>query len=70
MWFVLSVAILCLMEGLSAFLHALRKFSFHSESCKLTRTGLIWVEFDSKFYMATGYAFEPLTFNKPDEAEI
>ncbi|KAK2460661.1 hypothetical protein APHAL10511_007131 [Amanita phalloides] len=54
LWLNLTIGGLCLMEGLSAFLHAVR---------------LHWVEANSKHFEGGGHAFTPLSFADADGKE-
>jgi len=51
-WVVATAGVLCAMDVLECFLHALR---------------LHWVEFQNKFFQADGYSFEPFNFEIKDD---
>lgn len=51
-WFIATMALMIMLEGLSSSLHAMR---------------LNWIEFNSKFYKGGGCAFKPLCFDEDSE---
>ena len=53
-WFLATMAVLMIMESLSAFLHALR---------------LQWVEFQNKFYASDGVMFVPDSYAMDDTGD-
>ena len=78
-WFALTISILVIMEGLSAFLHAMRLHWYamgttavlrlkRSRGRVLTRLTAAFcarrVEFNGKFYEGGGYAFQPFSLAK------
>ena len=54
-WFGCTIAVINLMEALSAYLHCLR---------------LAWIEFNNEYFKAEGYPFEPLGADFGDSIRV
>lgn len=76
-WALFTIAILVMMEGLSAFLHTLRLhwYGFYFKgflTCLIIfflNNSSYRVEFMSKFYSGLGYVFTPFSFQLILDAE-